>query len=152
MLKPSDYDPEELRALAGAAAPTHGTEEGERWATPHDFLGGAEARVRAAQVEDAFVLQAAADGADRPYLRSLPDSVAATRLALDWLHYLVGVGGRERARDALALYRRVEWLGADAEDALAAHLEAFDDSDDGRLGAGHHRTSLLFVARLAALR
>lgn len=152
MLNPSDYDPEELRALAGAAAPTRANPDGGRWVTPDDFLVRAEARVRAAQVEDAFVLGAATDGASRPYLTGLPDSGVGTRLVLDWIRFLVGVGGREGARDALAYYRQVEWLGADAEEALAAHLEAFSDRENRRVGAGHHRTSLLFVARLAALR
>ncbi|MFC7136356.1 FlaD/FlaE family flagellar protein [Halobaculum litoreum] len=71
---------------------------------------------------------------------------------LDWLRYLVGVGGRERAREALALYRGVEWLTESTEEALAAYLEAFDGVEGDRLDFGHHRTSLLFVARLAALR
>jgi len=152
MLRPSDYDPKELRALTGAAAPTHADEEPDRWTEPDDFLGRADARVRAAQVEDAFLLQAAAGGASRPYLPSLPDSVVGTQLVLDWLRYLVGVGGRERAREALAFYRDVEWLDESVEDALAAYLEAFDDTEGSRLSVGHHRTSLLFVARLAALR
>lgn len=170
MLNPSDYDPRELRALAGAAAPTNAEPSEDRWATPTDFLGRAEARVRAAQIEDAFVLGTAVGGASRPYLASLPDSGIGTRLALDWLRYLVGVGGREGARDAFAFYRRVGWLGADAEEALAAYLEAFSDREnvegrvrtserssghrprDRRVEPGHHRTSLLFVARLAVLR
>lgn len=152
MLRPSDYDPRELRALTGAAAPTHADEEPARWTTPDDFLGRADARVRAAQVEDAFLLQAATGGASRPYLPTLPESAVGTRLVLDWLRYLVGVGGRERAREALAFYRDVGWVGDRAEDALAAHLEAFDEREGARYDAGHHRTSLLFVARLAALR
>lgn len=152
MLRPSDYDPKELRALTGAAAPTHADQEGARWTTPDDFLGRADARVRAAQVEDAFLLQAASGGSSRPYLPDLPDSVVGTRLVLDWLRYLVGVGGRERAREALALYRDVEWLTESVEDDLDRYLEAFDDTEGTRLDFGHHRTSLLFVARLAALR
>ncbi|ESP89329.1 FlaD/FlaE family flagellar protein [Candidatus Halobonum tyrrellensis] len=156
MLNPSEYDPEELRALTGAAAPSRADEgDGETqwdWVTPADFLGRAEACVRATQMEDAFLLQAAAGGADRPYLPDLPGSEVGTRLVLDWLSYLVGVGGRPNARDALAFYRRVDWLGADAERALAAHLGGFAPGAGNPLGVGHHRTSLLFVARLAALR
>ena len=138
--------------MRGAAAPTHAEEEPDRWTQPDDFLGRADARVRAAQVEDAFLLQAAAGGANRPYLPSLPHSVVGTQLALDWLRYLVGVGGRERAREALAFYRDVGWLDESVEEAFAAYLEAFDETDGSRLSVGHHRTSLLFVARLAALR
>ena len=156
MLNPSEYDPEELRALTGAAAPARAEdaeEDGDaHWVTPADFLGRAEACVRATQVEDAFLLQAAADGAERPYLPDLPGSEVGTRVVLDWLSYLVGVGGRSNAHDALAFYERVGWLGADAEDALVAHLGAFPHEAGNELGAGHHRTSLLFVARLAALR
>lgn len=153
MLDPSDYDLEELRALTGAAAPTRAAGDGAvGWVTPADFLGRAEACVRATQVEDAFLLQAAAGGAERPYLPTLPGSGVGTRLVLDWLSYLVGVGGRSNARDALAFYERVDWLGADAEEALVAHLGGFPPDDGSPLGAGHHRTSLLFVARLAALR
>lgn len=152
MLNPSEYDPEELRALTGAATPSRADAEVDRWVTPADFLGRAEACVRAKQVEDAFLLQAAAEGAERPYLPTLPGSGVATRLVLDWLSYLVGVGGRTNARDALAFYERVDWLGADAEAALVAHLDAFPRAGGATLGAGHHRTSLLFVARLAALR
>ena len=154
MLNPSEYDPEELRALTGAAAPARaeGGDGGAHWATPADFLGRAEACVRATQVEDAFLLQAAAGGAERPYLPDLPGSGVGTRLVLDWLSYLVGVGGRSNARDALAFYGRVGWLGVDAEEALVVHLDAFPREGGNELGAGHHRTSLLFVARLAALR
>ncbi|WP_313691586.1 FlaD/FlaE family flagellar protein [Halorarum halobium] len=152
MLNPSDYDPEELRALAGAEAPARERRRGDRWTTPDDFLVRADARVRAAQLEDAFVLRAAAGGASKPYLPSLPDSGVGARLALDWIRFLADVGGRDGARDALAYYREVEWLGADAEEALVAHLEAFPEEGSRRVGAGHHRTSLLFVARLAALR
>ncbi|QLG63587.1 FlaD/FlaE family flagellar protein [Halorarum salinum] len=152
MLNPKDYDRTELRALAGATAPPRDGPAEDRWATPDDFLVGADARVRQGQLEDAFVLAAAGDGAVRPYLTGLPDSGVGTRLALDWLRFLVTVGGREGAREALAYYGRVDWLGADAEEALATHLEAFSGGESRPLGPGHHRTSLLFLARLAALR
>ena len=152
MLNPSDYDPNELRALTGAASPARDGDGDARWVTPADFLCRAEARVRATQVEDAFLLQAAAGGAERPYLPSLPGSAVGTRMALDWLSHLADVGGRSNARDALAFYVRVGWLGADAESALVDHLDAFPDGPGSSLGVGHHRTSLLFVARLAALR
>ena len=40
MLDPKEYDPEELRTLAGAASPTaEPADEERRWAKPADFLG-----------------------------------------------------------------------------------------------------------------
>jgi len=72
MLDPKEYDPEELRTLAGAASPTADpADEDERWAKPADFLGQAEASVMAAQLGDVYYLQAAQGGAERPYLPSL---------------------------------------------------------------------------------
>lgn len=153
MLDPKEYDPEELRTLAGAASPTaEPTDEERRWAKPADFLGQAEASVMAAQLGDVYYLQAAQGGADRPYLPALPAAAPGARLALDWLEFLVAVGGHDRAEEALDYYQRVQWIGADANETLTELLPGLSAGGDDRLRPAHHRTSLLFVARLAALR
>jgi flagellar protein FlaD len=153
MLDPKDYDPEELRTLTGAASPAaEPIEEGKRWAKPVDFLGQAEARVIAAQLGDVYYLQAAQGGAERPYLSELPNVGPGARLALDWLQFLVTVGGHERTREALDYYERIQWIGPDAHGMLEDLLPGLGVGGDAQLEPSHHRTSLLFVARLAALR
>ncbi|MEZ3116738.1 FlaD/FlaE family flagellar protein [Halobaculum sp. MBLA0147] len=153
MLDPKDYDPEELRTLAGAASPTADpSDESRRWAKPVDFLGQAEARVMAAQLGDVYYLQAAQGGAERPYLPSMPEVGPGARLALDWLQFLVTVGGHDRAEEALEYYERIQWLGPDAAETLTDLLPGLGVGGDDPFEPSHHRTSLLFVARLAALR
>lgn len=91
----------------------------------------------------------------RPYLPTLPASLAAEVLVFEWLEYLVLQAGRESVADALAMYERVGWLGDDAADALDAYLSGIDDdraNDENPLDADDHRMSLRYVARLAALR
>lgn len=149
MLDPTDYDPDELRTLAGV--PTPDSTERPDWEGPTEFLGSAAARVQAAQLGDLYYLAAAMDGATRPYLSHVPNVSTGARLALDWLEFLVSIGGRDGAREALSYYRRVEWLGSDAHDTLVALLPGLTDGGSDRLRPGHHRTSLVFVARLAAL-
>ena len=153
MLDPKEYDPEELRTLAGAASPTADpADEDERWAKPADFLGQAEASVMAAQLGDVYYLQAAQGGAERPYLPSLPAAAPGARLALDWLEFLVAVGGHDRAEEALHYYQRVQWIGPDAVQTMTELLPGLSAGGNDQLAPSHHRTSLLFVARLAALR
>mgnify|MGYP002760634788 CR=1 FL=1 len=153
MLDPKEYDPEELRTLAGAASPTaEPTDEESRWARPEDFLGQAEASVLAVQLGEVYYLQAAQDGAERPYLPALPEVGPGARLALDWLQFLVTVGGHDRAEEALDYYERVQWIGPAANEMLTELLPGLSAGGNDELEPSHHRTSLLFVARLAALR
>jgi archaellum component FlaD/FlaE len=152
MLDPKDYDPEELRAVTGVASPTaEPTDEADRWVKPVDFLGQAEARVMAAQLGDVYYLQAAQGGAERPYLPAVPNVGPGARLALDWLQFLVTVGGHERTEEALDYYERIQWIGPDARQSLSDLLPGLSAGGDAAFEPSHHRTSLLFVARLAAL-
>lgn len=154
MLDPTEYDPDELRTLAGAAV----EDDPDRpdWEGPVEFLGTGEARLQGAQLGELYFLSAAMGGSERPYLERVPNVVTGARLALDWLEFLLQVGGRAGAESALAYYRRVEWLSQAAHDQLTALLPGLapgmDGGDVDRLRPGHHRTSLVFVARLAALR
>lgn len=149
MLDPTDYDPDELRTLAGV--PTPESPERPDWEGPSEFLGRAAAQVQAAQLGDLYYLSAAMDGATRPYLPDLPTAATGARLALDWLEFLVSVAGRDGAERALSYYRRIEWVGDAAHDTLVSLLPGLDPGGADRLTPGHHRTSLVFIARLAAV-
>ena len=153
MLDPTDYDPDELQALTdGAVASSPEGGASARWASPTEFLGAVDSRVQASQLGELYFLAAAMDGAKRPYLRRLPNVATGARLALDWLEFLVEIGGHEGATEALSYYRSIQWLGEPAYEELTALIDGLQPSDAGSLGPGHHRTSLVFVARLAALR
>lgn len=150
MLNPREYDPAELHTLADtAAAESVGSDD---WVDPTEFLGSIESQVQASQLGELYFLAAAMGGAERPYLDRVPNVPTGARLALDWLEFLVAIGGREGARRALSYYRSVQWLGEAAYEELSALIEGIQPDEPGTLRPAHHRTSLVFVARLAALR
>ncbi|EMA69818.1 fla cluster protein FlaD [Halorubrum aidingense JCM 13560] len=88
---------------------------------------------------------------DRPYLRAIPASPEAEYEVGEWLGYLVDVGGHVRARDALAYYTELGWVGPDAADALTRRLEGFDaPRRDRPFTPADHRISLVSVVRIAS--
>ncbi|MFB6296483.1 MAG: FlaD/FlaE family flagellar protein [Halobacteriales archaeon] len=107
-----------------------------------------------------FVGEAKADdGTDDSRLQEFPEGYAATLTALEWVEYLIGVGGKSGARDALAYYADVGWISPEVEDEFHALLDGIDVSgpdgdrpDPGSLAQfdpGDHRRSLVYVARLS---
>lgn len=103
--------------------------------------------------------EAEGDEDDRLHLREFPDGYLADLTALEWLEFLIDVGGTNGARAALGYYVDVGWISPGVEDDLHAFLDGLRVSgvDGGAPGTGglaefdpeHHRRSLAYVARLA---
>ena len=100
------------------------------------------------------------DGGDgRLHLQAFPGGYRADMTALEWLEYLIKVGGTGGARDALSYYVDVGWISPAVEDTLHAFLDGINvsDTDGGASEPGglaqfdtdDHRKSLAYVARLA---
>ncbi|MGM0591084.1 MAG: flagella accessory protein C [Halobacteriota archaeon] len=89
---------------------------------------------------------------DAPYLRSLPSSYLAETLVLEWMRYLVRVGGVVGATDALDRYREFGWITERVRSNLVDYVGCVAVDTPARptvLGVDHHRRSLVFVSRLA---
>lgn len=144
---PSQYDPDELRALAGIAEPEIEAREAAEKPSP-------EESIRSQQFRDLLALRAsrASSDLDRPYLRSVPTSELGRRVLTDWLEFLVLVGGSHRAREALTYYRELDWLTPDVEHRLSGLVGEFPEPTHERpFEMSDHRLSLLYVATLSAL-
>lgn len=146
-VNPTEYDPAELRELAGIAEP-----EVRDRSEPES--PGADESIRAQQFRDLLSLRAsrAAAGLDRPYLRSIPSTDLGRQVLVDWLEFLVLVGGHDRARDTLEYYREIGWVSEGVERQLSriaielpqpVHERSFEITD--------HRLSLLYVATLSSI-
>jgi archaellum component FlaD/FlaE len=95
----------------------------------------------------------------RLHLREFPDGYRADVTALEWMEYLLGVGGPDGARNALSYYVDIGWISPSVEDDLLAFLDGIHVSDADREASGgggfaafdpgDHRKSLAYVARLA---
>ena len=92
--------------------------------------------------------------ADSVYLASMPASYVAEFLALEWVEYLVDVGGVVGARRALRRYEDLGWISepvrsdlTDYLDGVSADADAFGSA--GRLDVDQHTTSLTYISRLA---
>jgi hypothetical protein len=138
----TDSGPRPRHPPAGGAAPTDRSVPAER--RPRDASDGA--RRLPSWCSNVTV--------ERPYLATLPDGFDGEALVLDWMAFLLGRAGRDGAREALAHYRSVGWISERVEESLATHVEglATDGSAAASPGVDDHRQSLLFVARLAAIR
>lgn len=91
-----------------------------------------------------------ATGTD-PVLSALPNGIVADVLTMEWLGYLVSVGGVSRTLQALAFYERIGWLGRDARRDLERYLTGATEetAGDAEFEAGDHDRSYQHVARLA---
>lgn len=147
-IDPRDYDLDELRGSAPGAVEEPPAPDAETSMPP---AARAFERSVARQL---VTLDAEADDLERPYLDSLPASLVAEALVLEWLEFLVLRTGRESVPDALSFYASVGWLSEDAAVALEPYLAGIEDREDGPgddLGPDDHRVSLAYVARLASL-
>ncbi|WP_129115004.1 FlaD/FlaE family flagellar protein [Halegenticoccus tardaugens] len=171
-LNPSDYDLAERRTPAGDRP----SEPDPSWERRTRDETGAEAQrdgrrrgrerrrgsapdreaIRGNRLQRLFFLQSAmGDGApSRPFLSSLPERRIVERVVFDWLEFLALNAGTDRAREALAYYREIDWISAEVESDLRGYLADFpaDDSSvaHSTLDSDDHRRSLLYVARIAA--
>ncbi len=150
-VNPREYDAAELRALAGAeSVDQQGSTGGATRQTPKP-----DESIRQKQFRNLLALQSERQRLEqlqRPFLSAIPDSDVGNDVCEEWLDFLVHVGGRERAADALNYYRQLKWITPAAEADLKRRVEAFPEpTHDRSLTAGDHRLSLLYVATLASL-
>lgn len=149
---PNDYDPSELR---GGSDRSEGVFLGSSGGGDVGGLGGFGGDESLSnQYRELFLLQQTSGSGDleRPYLDSLPRSYAAEVLVFEWLEFLVDRVGFRRSIDALRYYRSVEWITEPVEAGLRDYLTSFDDSGaSGELDRSDHLTSLVYIARLAAM-
>lgn len=92
------------------------------------------------------------------HLPEFPKGYSAEMTVLEWLEYLIEVGGKQGARDVLGYYVDVGWISPAVKDELRTYLDGIrrKSQDAEFVGGGisefdpeHHRQSLRFVARLA---
>ena len=156
MFDPSDYDPDELRSLAGVDDPDAETAaslppvegSGYRPAAPDE-----PSREQCERLVAIGGVDPAALG-ERPYLPVFPDVPAGRRVGRDWIAYLVRTAGEAATRDAIARYRALGWLGEDAAatlDARVGDAVAVLEPGDGELDRADHLLSFAHVIRLLGL-
>jgi len=159
-IDPRNYDLAELRG-AGSSEPVaresrvadnETTDETDETTTP--ARGSATAALHESIVRDLAVMEQGSADLTRPYLSTLPASLTAEGLVLEWLEFLVLQAGTESVADALAFYERVGWLGSDAAETLERYLWGISEpraNEGNDLDPDDHRVSLHYVARLTAL-
>ncbi|PSQ57325.1 fla cluster protein FlaD [Halobacteriales archaeon SW_8_68_21] len=154
-LNPRRYDVRELRRIADAPR-TDGAGAPRERALRQPNRNRAERAARSAAFTELLQRQRGMrlngdGGANRPYLTAIPADPAAEREVGEWLGYLVDVGGHLRARDALAYYGELDWVGDDAVAALRRRLEGFDAPPRDRpFTPADHRISLVSIVRIAS--
>ncbi len=148
-VNPREYDPAELRELAGADSID------ESAGGPTRQQPNPDESIRDKQFRNLLALQSERQRLEqlqRPFLTAIPDSEVGTDVSKEWLDFLVHVGGRERAKRALSYYRQLKWITPTAETELSVLVKQFPEpTHDRSLAAGDHRLSLLYVATLASL-
>jgi archaellum component FlaD/FlaE/archaellum component FlaC len=86
------------------------------------------------------------------YLSELPTTYVAESVAMEWMQFLVSVGGPLGASRALRLYEDFGWISPGVRSTLDTYLRSVatprDDAQNGGLTAAHHETSLTYVSRL----
>jgi archaellum component FlaD/FlaE len=91
-------------------------------------------------------------GESSAHLSTLPATYAAESVAMEWVRYLVSVGGPLGASRALRQYREFGWISPAVQSKLDAYVRlAASPPDDARnesLSVEHHETSLSYVNRL----
>jgi archaellum component FlaD/FlaE len=165
-IDPRNYDLDELRAASVGQPSLGGRDEwpgGSANAGDDDDTAeagddgddpdrpAADVAFETAIARDLAVLDRECPG--RPYLPTLPASLTAEALLLEWLEFLVMQAGRDSVAEAIAFYERVGWLGRDAAEMLDRYLSGIDHpraNAANDLDADDHRVSLHYVARLAS--
>jgi len=153
VLDPSDYDPSELRSLAGTesdAGVSLPRADGSTYRPPTDAEpshGQCERLVALGGVDPEAL-------GERPYLPTFPDVPAGRRVGRDWIVYLVRTAGEAPTRDAIARYRALGWLGEDAAatlDARVGDAVAALDPGDGDLDRADDLLGFAHVIRLLGI-
>jgi len=145
---PLDYDPDELRDLAGVDGYERVLgEDGFVWLQP--AVEDDEPDPEAVEEWARMVTR----GNTKPYLETLPTDEDAEATIYEWLTYLVERVGLEGCLEALQYYHALDWLGDAAAEELEDYLFGVDPvegNEADELEAADHMRSLAFVGRLAA--
>jgi archaellum component FlaD/FlaE len=92
-----------------------------------------------------------ADDSDA-HLSTLPATYAAESVAMEWMRFLVAVGGPLGAARALRQYQDFGWISSSVRTTLDTYVRlaatARDDERNESLTLDHHETSLRYVRRL----
>ncbi len=100
-------------------------------------------------------LQRLVPAASRPYVSSIPSSYDAEQIIIDWLEPLVAATGVRGALAALSFYESIGWIDTDAKETLTEYVRLVadpqHDEHEQQADMRHHRRSLTYIARLAAL-
>ena len=87
--------------------------------------------------------------AEKPYLQSLPEEVAAEHLLFEWIEHLLH-GGFRGATEALDYYESIGWIAPAVRSDLEDYLLGVEDGGgEGGLDVDDHMLSLVY-ARLSA--
>lgn len=160
-IDPTQYDIGALRdALesehARSSAPGNGRDDDRRVdaAFGPSEESTADGTVESRLYRELFLLASSANGLEKPYLSSVPESFAAEFVVLDWLGYLVERTGFKRTMDVLRYYRSINWLDRSVEADLREYLGSIGTDPDGEgaeLERTDHLLSLVYIARLATM-
>ncbi len=93
--------------------------------------------------------------AEKPYLAALPENYAAEFVVFEWLEFLLMHSGYQGADEALDYYESIDWITEDVQATLSDYLLGIDESatnDDNTLSVDDHLLSLVYVAKLSAMR
>ncbi|MBX0294736.1 FlaD/FlaE family flagellar protein [Haloarcula nitratireducens] len=164
-INPRDYDLDELRKIArqrGDREKGNGLGDGEMPDPANLDVGledGDEEVLAGSSLRSGLYRELlpflAGDSQDKPYLGALPQTYAAEFVVFEWLEFLLMHSGYQGADEALAYYESIDWITEDVESDLSDYLLGIDESatnDGNDLSVDDHMLSLVYVAKLAAMR
>jgi len=160
-INPRDYDLNELREMARKRGDGDG--EGElppedpaemEWGPLEGEMGSsADDTFRAGLYRELLPLVGGQD-AERPYLRSVPDTYAAEFVVFEWLEFLLLHSGYQGATEALHYYESIDWITEEVASQLDDYLLGIEEQtagDGDELDVDDHMLSLVYVAKLAGM-
>jgi len=159
-INPRDYDLDELRKMAKQQRPGNGVGDGDEldpaelsmaMADEGDVPSGDSFRAGLYRELLPFL---GGDGAEKPYLASLPENYAAEFVVFEWLEFLLMHSGYHGAEDALDYYEDVDWITETVQSDLSDYLRGIDESgtnDGNSLDVDDHMLSLVYVAKLHSM-
>ncbi len=157
-LNPRDYDLDELRKMARErGGETGGEAEDIEFSSlepgPEEGVAAGNS-FRAGLYRELLPLEAAADGAEKPYLHTLPEHYAGEHLVFEWLEFLLLHAGYQGATGALSYYESIGWITETVESDLEDYLLGLDDTganEGNDLDIDDHMLSLVYVAKLGSM-
>lgn len=142
-LNPREYDIRELRGLNRAMA-GRSSERGRRRSS---------SGLESTQYRELLLLQNEVSDLQKPYLEAVPGTIESEQLVLDWLAFLVEIGGYKRACSAIRHYRSLGWLTEPVENRLHDYLTGMPDAvqrDTREFDQADHMLSLVYIGRLGS--